>query len=110
MKLSADTEAVVAYLQAYASNSLRKPGDLGVILELAAQHDAAEFANEIIFAGASLWRVYRIWKRLAPGQEGTEASRRALPKALRCSGSSWSAFSRGHRRRFASASRRSTCS
>ncbi len=82
MKLSADTEAVVAYLQAYANNSLRKPGDLGVILELTAQHDAAEFANEIIFAGASLWRVYRIWKRLAPGQEGYRSVQESFAKSV----------------------------
>ncbi len=70
MELSPDTEAVVAYLEAYAGNTLRKPHDVGLILEVAIQHQAAELANEIIFAGAALWRVYRLWKRLSPDSEG----------------------------------------
>lgn len=70
MELSPDTEAVVAYLQAHAGNTLRKALDVGLILEVAAQRHAVELANEIIFAGAALWRVYRLWKRLSPAAEG----------------------------------------
>jgi hypothetical protein len=70
MELSPDTEAVLAYLQAYSGNTLRKMRDVGLILEVAAQRNGAALANDIIFTGAALWRVYRVWKRLPPSAEG----------------------------------------
>jgi hypothetical protein len=70
MELSPDTEAVIEYLQAYSGNKLRKMRDVGLMLEVAARLNIAELANDIIFTGAALWRVYRVWKRLPPSAEG----------------------------------------
>mgnify|MGYP001773220184 CR=1 FL=1 len=70
MELSPDTEAVLEYLQAYSGNTLRKVRDVGLILEVAAQQNAPALAQDIIFTGAALWRVYRVWKRLPPSAEG----------------------------------------
>jgi len=70
MRLSPDTEAVVEYLQVYSGNTLRKANDVGLILEVAAQRNVPDLANDIILTGSTLWRVYRLWKRLSPSAEG----------------------------------------
>mgnify|MGYP000082517499 CR=1 FL=1 len=70
MELSEDTLAVIAYLQEYSGNNLRKPDDLAVVLELCAQRQDAHLAQQIITSGAALWRVYRALRRLRRGDEG----------------------------------------
>lgn len=70
MEFSEDTLAVVSYLQQYSGNNLRKPEDLAVVLELCAQQQDAQLAQQIITSGAALWRVYRTLRRLRPGDQG----------------------------------------
>ncbi|MCS6965825.1 MAG: hypothetical protein NZ473_03560 [Candidatus Kapabacteria bacterium] len=70
MQISPDTEAVVEYLQAYSGGRLRKAQDIGLLLEVGARQGVPEIANKLIFTGAALWHVYRVWKRLEPSAEG----------------------------------------
>jgi hypothetical protein len=70
MEISDDTLAVVAYLQEYSDNNLRKPDDLAIVLELCALQADAALAQRIITSGAALWRVYRALRRMRRGDEG----------------------------------------
>ncbi len=70
MDISDDTAAVVAFLQEYSGNHLRKPGDLAIVLELCALREDAQLAQRIITSGASLWHVYRALRRMRRGDEG----------------------------------------
>ncbi len=70
MDISEDTLAVVAYLQQFSGNNLRKPDDMAIVLELCAQQQDADLAQQIITSGAALWRVYRTLRRLRRGDEG----------------------------------------
>ncbi len=70
MDISEDTLAVVAYLQQFSGNNLRKPDDMAIVLELCAQQQDAALAQQIITSGAALWRVYRTLRRLRRGDEG----------------------------------------
>ncbi|MCX7930673.1 MAG: hypothetical protein N2663_08155 [Chlorobi bacterium] len=70
MELSEDTLAVIAYLQQYSGDNLRKPEDVAIVLELCAQQQNAELAKRVITSGAALWRVYRALRRMRRGDEG----------------------------------------
>jgi len=70
MDISDDTAAVVAFLQEYSGNHLRKPGDLAIVLELCALRADAHLAQHIITSGASVWSVYRALRRLRRGDDG----------------------------------------
>lgn len=63
MELSKDTKEVVQYLDDIAEGNLRKKNDLGVILEISATYSLAELLENLIFDGASLWRIYQILKK-----------------------------------------------
>ncbi|MCX7879163.1 MAG: hypothetical protein N2517_00690 [Ignavibacteria bacterium] len=62
MELSKDTKEVLTFLDYTSGNSLRKREDLGSLLELLAQRNLPELANELIFVGSSLWSTYRSLK------------------------------------------------
>lgn len=63
MEISKDTNEVLEFLDYTSGGTLRKRNDLGVILEILAQNNLPEIANEIIFYGSALWGSYRILKR-----------------------------------------------
>ncbi len=63
MEISKDTNEVLEFLNYTSGGTLRKRNDLGVILEILAQNNLPEIANEIIFYGSALWGSYRILKR-----------------------------------------------
>jgi hypothetical protein len=70
MELSDDTLAVVAAVQQLSGNNLRKAEDMAVVLELCAQLEDAELAQQIITSGAALWRIYRTLRRMHRGDQG----------------------------------------
>jgi hypothetical protein len=70
MELSDDTLAVVAAVQQLSGNNLRKAEDMAVVLELCAQLEDAELAQQIITSGAALWRIYRTLRRMRRGDQG----------------------------------------
>lgn len=70
MEFSDDTLAVIAYLQQYSGDNLRKAEDMAIVLELCAQQQNAELAQRIITSGAALWRIYRALRRMRRGDEG----------------------------------------
>lgn len=59
MIISPDTQAVLDFLDEYYKRSMRKLNDIGVILELGARNNSAEDINRLIFAGKSVWNLYR---------------------------------------------------
>lgn len=70
MELSADTEAVLTYLDDAIEGGLRKRNDVGTILELAASRNLSDLINDMMRTGTALWKVYRTLRRLQPGAEG----------------------------------------
>ncbi|HVK38813.1 MAG TPA: hypothetical protein VNA88_09800 [Candidatus Kapabacteria bacterium] len=69
MHLSAETEHVLAYLDEKSGQGLRKRNDIGALLELAAESDAAETINDLAFHGSFLFKVYQTLKKAAPGSD-----------------------------------------
>jgi hypothetical protein len=69
MKLSEDTQAILDYLTA-TEVQLRKPNDIGALLEIGAETGAAEDMNDMILAGKNIWSVYGIIKKMKMGDEG----------------------------------------
>ncbi len=76
MEISKDTTEVLEFLDYTSAGTLRKRNDLGVILEILAQNNLPELANEIIFYGSALWGSYRILK------QNTESDTSNLKKEL----------------------------
>lgn len=70
MKLSHDTEAVLAVLDESVEGGLRKRQDIGVLLEAGAVTNQSELFNKIVTAGTAVWKVYSTLRRLKPGDEG----------------------------------------
>jgi hypothetical protein len=62
MNLSDDTQAILDYLKSTEAK-LRKPNDLGALLEIGAQTGAADEMNTIILTGKNIWSVYGILKK-----------------------------------------------
>lgn len=62
MEISKDTNEVLEFLDYTSGGTLRKRNDLGVILEILAQNNLPEIANEMIFYASALWGSYRILK------------------------------------------------
>lgn len=80
MKLSEDTEKVLAYLDQYTDNRLRKRKDLGTILELGASFNLAEQINFLIFRAKSVWNISKkLWK-VSPDQEGADLLQKEMVK------------------------------
>ncbi|MBK9248517.1 MAG: hypothetical protein IPM69_10480 [Ignavibacteria bacterium] len=71
MKLSEDTQAILDYLTA-SEVQLRKPNDIGALLEIGAETGAAEDMNDMILAGKNIWSVYGIIKKMRVGEEGMQ--------------------------------------
>ena len=72
MNLSKDTEAVVNFLNEFSEGSLRKKNDLGMLLETGATFSLDVNINNIIFEGASLWKLYKTIKQASMGMENQE--------------------------------------
>lgn len=63
MKLSSDTKEILSFLDYVTGNGLRKRNDLGIILEVLANGNKLNLANELLFYGSALWNTFRISKR-----------------------------------------------
>lgn len=70
MPFSDDIEFVLAYLDQAAGQGLHKRNDIGILLELAAERDAHEEMNELVFHGRVLHNLYRTLHKASPGAEG----------------------------------------
>jgi hypothetical protein len=70
MELSEQTQAVLAYFQHYTGHNVRKPNDVGTILETAAGMNAAEQFNALVFTGKCAWNVYAALRKVSPNDEG----------------------------------------
>lgn len=82
MDLHDDTRAILEHLEATVEGGLRKLNDVGVMLELCAQHDNAELFNDTTRVGTGLWKVYKTIRRLQPGMEGYTELEREFGKLL----------------------------
>jgi hypothetical protein len=69
LQISTDTEAVLNYLDSM-SGGLRKKNDMGMLLELAAQADAAETINQCSLMGKMVWNTYNALRKRNSGDEG----------------------------------------
>jgi hypothetical protein len=65
MKISADTEKALEFLDYISGNNLRKRNDLGVILEIGASFGEDELVNDIIFYGSASWNISLTMKKEA---------------------------------------------
>lgn len=63
-EFSPQVQNVLHFLQEYSGGKLRKPQDLGGILDTAEQYGLAEQMNDLIFCGAAVWRVYRALQKM----------------------------------------------
>lgn len=72
MELSPDTENVLAYLESYSEQGLRKRGDLGLLFELTAELGEHDVMNELLFHGAHLYNLYHTLRKAGPNSEGYE--------------------------------------
>lgn len=63
MIISQDTLNVVNFLQNYSNNTLRKPNDLQIILEIGALKSIPQYIQQIIFLGKSIWNLHRALSR-----------------------------------------------
>jgi len=70
MELSEQTQAVLAYFQHYTGHNVRKPNDVGTILETAVSIGAAEQFNDLVFTGKCAWNVYAALRKVSPNDEG----------------------------------------
>ncbi len=62
MEISEDTLAVISFLETLSEGGLRKKNDLSALLELSAQAGSFELANQIIFTGKSVYKLYKTLK------------------------------------------------
>jgi hypothetical protein len=70
MELSPQTQAVLSYFDQYTGSSIRKPNDLGILLEAALQLDAADEFNRLVFVGKCAWNVYNVLRKIQPSDDG----------------------------------------
>ncbi|MCE5305100.1 MAG: hypothetical protein ABFD61_04895 [Chloroherpetonaceae bacterium] len=63
MKISADTQSVIDFLQMISDNGIRKSIDLATILEVGATYSQDELVQSIIFTGKSIWNLSKILTR-----------------------------------------------
>ena len=63
MKISADTQSVIDFLQMVSDNGIRKPIDLATILEVGATYSQDKLVQSIIFTGKSIWNLSKILTR-----------------------------------------------
>lgn len=82
MQLSPETSHVLTYLDEKSGQGLRKRNDVGALLELAAESDAAETVNDLAFHGSFLFKVYQTLKKSTPGSEGFVALEREFAAAV----------------------------
>jgi hypothetical protein len=82
MLFSEQTEAVLAYLDHYTGDNLRKRADVGAVLESASMLDAAEEFNKLVFAGKVVWNLYGTLRKVTSGQEGYQQVEHEFSNAL----------------------------
>ncbi len=82
MPLSPDTENVLDYLDQASGQGLRKRNDMGVLLELAAEADAHEEMNKLIFHGRHLYNLYSTLRKAAANAEGYQTLEREFAGAV----------------------------
>jgi len=63
MEFLPEVQNVLKFLDHYSGGKLRKAGDVGGLLDIAARQEWAERMNELIFVGSALWKVYRALRR-----------------------------------------------
>lgn len=82
MPFSDDIEYVLDYLDQAAGQGLHKRGDMGTLLELAAERGAHDEMNELIFHGRHLHNIYRTLRRSSAGAEGYATLEREFSTAV----------------------------
>lgn len=70
MSFLADTERVLNHLEQSSGGGLRKRNDLGLLLERAADMDAADTINGLAFHGKHFFGLYVALRRQTPSSEG----------------------------------------
>lgn len=70
MNISNDTQNVIKAIQYISGDSLRKPKDLAVIIELCATYDGSNTINNLIFTGKSVWNLQSKLKKSTSNDEG----------------------------------------
>ncbi len=63
MEFLPEVQNVLKFLHHYSGGTLRKSGDVGGLLDIAARQELADVINELIFLGSALWKVYRALRR-----------------------------------------------
>ncbi len=69
MEISKDTSEVIKFLDEVTGRSLRKAGDLAIILETGACYGMDELVNDIIFTGSAIWNISVSLKRASHGSD-----------------------------------------
>lgn len=69
MQISAESEAVLSYLDKVTDGALRKRDDLGALLEIGATTAAADEFNTLVFSGKACWNVYGVLRKTPPADE-----------------------------------------
>lgn len=82
MAFSPDIENVLSYLDQVSGEGLRKRGDMGTLLELAAGSGDDEAFNALLFHGAHLHNLYRTLRKTSPGAEGYASLEREFTTAV----------------------------
>ncbi len=63
MEFLPEVQNVLRFLHEYSQGKLRKPQDLGGLLDIAARRNLADVMNTLIFVGSALWKVHRALQR-----------------------------------------------
>lgn len=82
MEFSEDIQEVLQFLDGVTNNGLRKRQDFGMLLEIAARHEASEEFNSLVFAGKCCWNVYSSFRKLTPASEGYQTLEKEMASTI----------------------------
>jgi hypothetical protein len=82
MQLSPSTSALVDALDAFSQHKLTRKDDLGILVELAAHHDAQAALDELGFAAKFISRAYGVMRRVGARDEGYEGLSRQFAEQM----------------------------
>jgi len=70
MQVRPETSALVAQLRSLSGSKLTRESDLGLLLDLAAQHRQEGLLGDLSFSAKFISRTYGIMRRIGPQGEG----------------------------------------
>jgi len=70
MTISPEVSSLVAAIQDFSRNKLRRPADFAVLIDLAYAQKKKDVLGELSFLAKFVWNTYTVMKRIGRNEEG----------------------------------------